>query len=361
MHSSNDYSWLDRLIHRLAFELRPLQRVLIELEDDLYKTQIKAARRGGEVFVTGLPRSGTTLLLNLLYETGEFTTFTYRQMPFLQIPLLWQKISSPFQRAGVKKERAHGDSVAVSFDSPEAFEEAIWLDYLREKIVTEKYLNPITAQDCSKEFVQNFKKTIAKLIALSGLPPGEQPRYLSKNNVNISRLTALPKLFPDSIIFVPFREPAAHVSSLIHQHNRFMERHLEDRFSKKYMEWLGHFEFGGNLKPVNYSGWLTERSFDPSNLTPDFWLDYWIQAYTHVERNLSSKVFLIDYERFLDDGTGLLSKISDCAAISQSHQLEKSVDVLRKPTTSPTPIMDFDPVLWEKAEALYHALRGRSL
>ena len=57
----------------------------------------------------------------------EFETLTYRDMPFILAPLLWDKISRPLRKAGEKVERAHGDGMMVSFDSPEAFEEVVWL------------------------------------------------------------------------------------------------------------------------------------------------------------------------------------------------------------------------------------------
>ena len=98
MRSRSDYSALDRALHRLALSRPGLQAGMAELEDDLFRKQLDQVPAGGEVFVTGLPRAGTTLLLDLLHGTGEFASLTYRQMPFVLAPLLWDRITRPFRR-----------------------------------------------------------------------------------------------------------------------------------------------------------------------------------------------------------------------------------------------------------------------
>ena len=45
------------------------------------------------VFVSGLARSGTTILLNALYESDEFASLSYKDMPFVLAPNLWSKLS----------------------------------------------------------------------------------------------------------------------------------------------------------------------------------------------------------------------------------------------------------------------------
>ena len=73
------------------------------------------------VFVAGVARSGTTILLNAIYDSDEFASLSYADMPFVLAPNLWSKISSTSKH--LIKERAHGDGIKVSSDSPEAFEE----------------------------------------------------------------------------------------------------------------------------------------------------------------------------------------------------------------------------------------------
>ncbi|HZD26010.1 MAG TPA: sulfotransferase, partial [Alphaproteobacteria bacterium] len=194
------YSGLDRLLHRVAFDEVfhgiALQRALAELEDGLVARKIEAvAPSAPPVFVTALPRAGTTLVLNLLARVPGFASHTYRDMPFLLAPLLWGRLSRPFRKSASEAERAHGDGVMVGYDSPEAFEEVLWLAFWRDKYHADR-IEPWTADDRDPEFESFFNRHIAKLLAAraaerDGPPPN---RYLSKNNANIARLGLLPEL-----------------------------------------------------------------------------------------------------------------------------------------------------------------------
>jgi hypothetical protein len=212
-----------------------LQRILGELETELCASRLADTRSEHEIFVTGLPRSGTTLLLEMLYRTGEFSSFTYRHMPFVLMPLLWSRICRAGHRRAVVTDRAHDDGMSISLDSPEAFEEVVWLTYLRDRFVREHHLEPLTT--ASAEFADSLRSTILKLLA-DGRPGN---RYLSKNNANISRIGLLSELFPGSTIFVVFRDPFAQIESLQRQHRRFTEIHARDPFARRYMRWIGHF------------------------------------------------------------------------------------------------------------------------
>ena len=81
------------------------------------------------VFITALPRSGTTILLRLLWQTGRFVSHTYQDMPFVLSPLLWSRYTSQFGGEVEATERAHADGLEVSGRSPEAFEEMVWKQF----------------------------------------------------------------------------------------------------------------------------------------------------------------------------------------------------------------------------------------
>ena len=354
-----DYSPLDRALHHLAFRSPWLQRILADLESDIFRGKINSITGGKEIFVTGLPRSGTTLILNALYGTGEFASFTYRQMPFLLTPILWHKASNSFQLSAVCKERAHGDKVSVSFNSPEAFEEAVWLAYMRDRIETDQYLRTVEADGYTHDLANGLQSTIAKLIVLSEIQNADesrQYRYLSKNNANVSRLGALRRLFPDSLILVPFREPAAHVASLMQQHARFLERHEDDAFARHYMRWIGHFEFGKNLKPINYGNWLENREIHSDMVGQDFWLEYWIRSYRYTLEHLGPWTKLVDFDALLADGKGMLAKIADLAMVTERERLTATADTFRAPTTTPIGYDSFSTDLWQGAVELHEKL-----
>ena len=79
----------------------------------------------------------------------------------------------------------------------------------------------------------------------------QKKRYLSKNNQNIRRVELISKIFPNSKILIPFRNPIQHAYSLLSQHKRFIEDSKKDKFVSHYMKWIGHTEFGPNYIPIN--------------------------------------------------------------------------------------------------------------
>jgi Sulfotransferase family len=336
MPLSSSYNVVDRALHYFAFGAPFVQKALGELENDLFKSELEQVDSANEVFVTGLPRAGTTLVLELLYGTGEFETFTYRDMPFIFAPVLWDRISGSFRKAGDKVERAHGDGMMVSFDSPEAFEEVIWLAFSRSAIVDERTLSPVGREDVTEELASALQSSVRKLLLCRsrGQVGVMQPRYLSKNNANISRVAALTELFPTAKIVIVFRDPAAHVGSLMTQHRRFLDEHAEDAFSKRYMEWLGHYEFGANFRPINFSGWLDGQ---PVPKTPDatFWLRYWNAAYRHALEQRTRNVLFVDFDQLLEEGAVALGRLAEALELADEARLAAAGDGLRAPTTKP--------------------------
>lgn len=100
MSFAENYSFLDKALHYLAFSVPGVQKLIADIESDLNKKHLNTITSTNEVFVTGLPRSGTTLLLDFLYQTDEFCTYSYRHMPFILAPLVWKKLSKPFAKQG---------------------------------------------------------------------------------------------------------------------------------------------------------------------------------------------------------------------------------------------------------------------
>jgi hypothetical protein len=357
---ATNYNFIDRLLHRVAFSVPYVQKALCDLENDIFKRQIEGVNSQQELFITGLPRAGTTLILNLLYGTGEFRTFTYRHMPFILAPLLWNKVSGPFQVKAATMERAHGDGMEVSYDSPEAFEEIIWLFFMKDKIVSEDRLLPLFPGDQTLEFVQTFKKTIQKLLINENNILKPSPRYLSKNNANFSRIELIQQVFPTSTVLIPFRNPLAHVGSLIKQHNNFIGYHQGNRFAKRYMKWLGHYDFGENFKPINVSNWL-DSGWSDAEIDEDFWMMYWTAAYTNILDNLTSNTRLVHFDGLLCNGPDSLKAIADCVELKDKNKLVEAAPTLRSPTSQPIDTRKFSPEILNTARGLYEQLKAASI
>ena len=75
------------------------------------------------VFISGLARAGTTVLMRKFHATGLYRSLTYRDMPFVLAPNLWRRLSLISRREIENAERAHGDNLFVNIDSPESLDE----------------------------------------------------------------------------------------------------------------------------------------------------------------------------------------------------------------------------------------------
>jgi len=355
-----NYSSVDKLLHYLAFSSPFVQRILCDIENNFYEKDLLNTSSANEVFVTGLPRSGTTLLLELLYKTNEFSTFSYRQMPFILSPLFWNKISKQFSKKALKVQRSHNDGMEVSFDSPEAFEEVIWLNYLKNQFVKQDKLEPITAAAVTKEFARSFQLIIKKLLLITA-NNGVNMRYLSKNNANCSRIKVLTQLYPTAKILVPFRNPLAHIGSLKKQHQQFNQLHREDKFATNYMLWLGHYDFGVNFKPINFDAWLNSYDGKPDYDDDNFWIQYWCSAYNHILNNMADHVFLIDYDKLLSQPTSSLSGIASTLELNHKDDFVSLASDIRSPTSKAIKSDKIKTKHLEEAEILYTKLQNTAL
>ena len=218
----NNYSWLEQKLHKFALSSQFMREVTFDFEN----TKISLRREPeNNIFITGLARSGTTILLNALYKSNIFASLSYSDMPFVLAPNLWSKIS--FNKKNLElKERAHGDGIKISTESPEAFEEVFWKTFSHEEY---------------EELEDKFRIYVSNI-----LYKYKKGRYLSKNNQNIKRVELINSIFSNSKILVPFREPIQHAYSLLTQHKKFIDDAKNDKFISKYMKWIGHTEFGPN-------------------------------------------------------------------------------------------------------------------
>jgi len=144
------------------------------------------------------------------------------------------------------------------------------------------------------------------------------------------------------------------------QHERFVEEHRQDGFSKKYMQWLGHFEFGDNFKPINFDGWLADKTF-PSIIDYDFWIQYWTAAYDYVLKHKDEHVQLVDFEALLKSGESILENIADFVGLRDKSTLIAGAATLRSPTTRPfdSDVCSTDNL--DAANSVYNRLKNLSI
>ena len=93
----SNYNLIDKFFHKLIFRFNSLNNFFFDLEKFFFLNKDNFYIENS-INVCGLPRSGTTTLMNAIYNSGEFGSLTYRDMPLLLSPNLWNKISSKLKK-----------------------------------------------------------------------------------------------------------------------------------------------------------------------------------------------------------------------------------------------------------------------
>jgi len=308
----SEYDLISRFLHRFALESKLIAELSFDIENMLIKKDNSFCLEK-HVFVSGLARSGTTILMRYLHETGLFKSLTYLDMPFVLMPNTWKKISNG-KPSKEYKERAHQDGIMVGFDSPEAFEEVFWRVFTGEQYIGKDKLQLYSIED---EILRKFRDYVNNILKGDF---ASRTRYLSKNNNNVLRFQYLQKCFPYIQIIIPFRDPLQHSLSLLNQHQHFSKVQDDDKFVLNYMDWLGHYEFGLNQKSFFFDdneSFEEMRKYDKSDL--NFWLLNWKNYYKYVYANYTSSAIFFNYDRFCQYPSATLSKLFEKIDIKVHH------------------------------------------
>lgn len=350
------YSRADKFLHAVAFASPRVLRAASWVEDRVIprNTHEPAAP---PVFVTSLARGGTTALLTALHDIPGVAIHTYRDMPFLTAPSLWNRVAGGRLRRVERHERAHGDGLEIDLDSPEAFEEVIWRMFWPEQYGASSislWRAEDRKEDAEQFFQRHMEKVIRARVVQSRDDAAGPARYCSKNNTNIARLPFLLQVFPGCGIVVPVRRPESHAASLMAQHRNFLALQREDDFIRRYMRDIGHFEFGLIHKPIQFPG------FDPDAHDPDsadYWLNYWIHAFREVLDH-SANCVLVTQDDLRASPEATMAKL--CDALDLPETTLPFADYFHSsPDESRTDV--YDPQLYDEAADLYGKLESIAL
>lgn len=286
------WSSVDRLLHRLATGFAPIRDMAFEIERARFGKAARAIAAERPVFVCGLARSGTSLIVRALNDTGHFGSLTYRDMPFALAPNSWAALAG--KRRSRATERDHGDGLTHDLDTPEAIEELFWRHVSGKAYLKSAALVP---HHPSAAIRAQFRDFVMLVLLRTG-----KSRYLSKDNNNILRLPALAQAFPDAIILHPFRDPVQQAASLLNQHRRSIASSNADPFRSVYTASLAHHEFGPGHRPFRFDD--APIVGGPDDL--DYWLARWIDAHRwlldcHVPDG--PKRFFVDFDAMAAEGS----------------------------------------------------------
>ena len=278
-----NYNYFEKLIHKIILKNNFIIKNFFNLEKLLFldKKIIPKA-----IFITGLPRSGSTSLLNSFFESSKFGSLTYEDMPFILSPNLWNKVNIFSKKEKKYFERYHQDGIFFNSKSPEAFEEVFWMNLLDKIYIKDKILNYHNVDD---DVLDEFKKFMQIVIKSK-----KSEFYLSKNNNNILRVEDLSNKLNNSNFFIIFRDPLNQSFSMQKQYYNFIKLQEKDDFIEEYMSMIGHFEFGKGYKEIFH-----KKDFNINEKEKlGYWLQIWKQTYENLYKKLKTKdnIYFLSYE-----------------------------------------------------------------
>ena len=277
--------WVDALGGFISRRPR-LWIALGNLESRLITDEIGDTAVTQPIYISGVARAGSTILLETLAQHPDLASHRYRDYPPVFTPYWWNRFLERVpQRASAPAERTHRDGIAITPESPEAFEEVIWMaffpglhDPAESAVLSGEARHP--------EFEAFYRDHVRKLVRVRG-----GRRYLSKDNYNVSRLEYLLRLFPDARFVIPVRDPVWHIASLMKQHALFCAGEERHPAALRHLQRVGHFEFGLDRRPINVGDAASRARITDAWAGGDElegWARYWAYIYGHLADRLAA-------------------------------------------------------------------------
>jgi hypothetical protein len=189
---------------------KPALLRLAALETRLLDERLAGRPLRAPIYISGLARAGTTILLEILSRHPAVATHQYRDYPLILVPYWWDRLLRHMEtKTAPPRTRAHGDRIQVTPHSPEAMEEVIWMAFF-ENLHDEGVSNVLERGTENPAFAAFYREHIGKLLLARGAA-----RYVSKANYNVTRFAYLQEIFPDARFVLPVRQPETHVVSLM--------------------------------------------------------------------------------------------------------------------------------------------------
>jgi hypothetical protein len=261
-------------------------------------------------------------------------------MPFVLAPNMWRRVTGLTRRPTAPSERAHGDGILVDFDSPEAFEEVFWRTFNPQPETAGAFGSVAPSSEALHAFAE-YRAAVAG-----------PKRYLSKNNNNLMRLAAL-AADPTASILVVYRDPIEAARSLLRQHQRFSTLQRSAPFTRAYMGWLAHYEFGLDHRPFAFAVARMQPGLTPEQ--PDYWLDYWDAVHRHVLDQLTTGIHLVDHELLCERPREVLAAVLAAVRAKADPAI---IGAEIRPGAGSTEPQEFSSALRERAYATHAALRS---
>ena len=291
------------------------------------------------IYITGLARAGTTIILEMLDKHPDLASHRYKHFLMPYIPHCGSLILKNIKIYTKPFERLHKDGIIVTRESPEAVEEIFWQKFF-DNVHNENLSNIINGNVSNPTFEKFYRDHIRKLLINQNCY-----RYLAKNNYNITRMEYLLRIFPSSKFLLIIRKPVDHIASLIKQAKLFIKMERERPILKDWLRILGHSEFGYGQNCINVGNselihkirklWRDKKAYVKG------WAYYWTSIYdfiaNHLDANkkLKKATLIVRYDDLCEHPAKTIDKILEHTELP-AQKFEKTkkyyVKHLHKPT-----------------------------
>ncbi len=304
------YSPIDKFLHYVFLGNKNISKFLFNLEIRFHRKQLLNIEPSQNLYVSGLARAGTTVLMQYLGQLDDFKSLSYKNLPFLFLPKTGLKLIS--NKKNEETERTHKDGITHGINTYEALEEPFWRNYIGSTFI---FKDIIQKHSIKKDFFEKYN-IFRQLIS-------DNKIFLAKNNNHLLRATSLHKLDKSignkTITIIPFRNPLQQAKSLLNQHLILSELQREDEFTLDYMDFLSHHEFGLHSKvPVLNEKKTPSINYNKNSI--EYWLEIWYFFYSEVYKqfNQSDGFYFFSYESFVKDPKNSLKRILDLMNIKNN-------------------------------------------
>jgi hypothetical protein len=275
------------------------------------------------IYVAGIARAGTTILLELLARHDQVATHRYGDFPGQFVPYWWNR--HRWSGATTPRERAHADRLQVTSDSPEAMEEPLWMAFFSQ-LHDPAVGNMLDANTENSAFEEFYRDHLRKLLLIR-----EKTRYVAKGNYNFTRFQYLQKLLPSARFVAVVRNPRDQIASLIKQHRLFSAGEQAYPRALAHMQRVGHFEFGIDRRPLNVGTNDAEQVADlwqqgeEVRGTARYWASIygWFADRLHSDPQLADSVLVIRYEDLCSDPQQVLDRLVQHCGLPQSTAMNE--------------------------------------
>ncbi len=322
---------------RLVLDNPRTWRQISKLETKALAARLADIKIERPVFITGLAKSGGTILLEMLAGLPGVASHRNKDFPLLFTPY-WSNwlFKSVKTKTGKTTQRTHRDAATNAPDSPEAMEEALWMSFFSglHEPGKSNVLNTTTSNSSFENFyIDHIRKLLLGRNA---------DRYVSKANYHITRLEYLLKIFPDALCVVLVRQPVAHIASLMKQQDLFRRGQKANPRARAHLKRVGEFEFGLDRRPINtgntertkvvYRAWRRGEEIRG-------WAIYWSLIYGYLADILEKSPavraasILIRFEDLCTEpNVNVRNLFGHCGFSDKDHNIKAAAGQVRNPT-----------------------------